>query len=225
MTFPINLRGKSRRGGGVAPPPAAGMVAWWKKNTQVGAGFCSSWPDASGSGNPLAQATGANQPTLPGDGSLLCDGAAHFMKIVATTLNQPATVYWRLKQITWTDFDAICDGDTGNSFTLLQRTASPGLALSIGGAFVTPVVNLALNTYGTVSYGRKTNGTDCFIQVDSGAEQVVASAGVALGGYTLGARADGPQRFANVQYLEGILYNVAHTPAQRAAIIAYMATV
>ena len=47
-------------------PPVAGYTGWWDASQISGVADgakLSSWPDLSGNGHHLAQATGANQPT------------------------------------------------------------------------------------------------------------------------------------------------------------------
>ena len=51
---------------GLNPATYAALVAWWEQNDARGYGTAALWPDLSGHGNDLVQATAANQPSIVG---------------------------------------------------------------------------------------------------------------------------------------------------------------
>lgn len=63
----------------------------------VGTTNASAWPDMSGKGRPLLQATGANQPLITG-GSLLFNGTTQFLS-AAFNVAQPYTDFSDLKNL------------------------------------------------------------------------------------------------------------------------------
>ena len=209
------------RSGALIPQSFANLEAWYR----FGAGITvatgvSVWADQSGkSGRNLLQATGANQPALQSDGSILFDGIAHFLKTAAFTLNQPNTVYLRFRQVTWTNNDKITDGVSGSSL-IFQGGGSPQIFLNAG------VVNngdgnLAVNTYGSVA--AVFNGASSVIQVNTNAPTSTNAGTNNAGGFTLGAASNGTAP-GNIQVKEVIIYSAAHDATTRATIIAYLST-
>lgn len=108
MMFGVGMMGQVG-GVGIAPPPTTAMEAWFRKNVGItsAANAVSNWANqaASGAARDYVQATGAAQPTLQGDGTILFDGTSDYLQTAAFTLGQPYTRYIRFKQITWTSGD------------------------------------------------------------------------------------------------------------------------
>lgn len=201
-----------------------GPAAWFRNQqgiTQSG-GFVSQWNDQSGNGRHLIQGTGASQPALQADGSILFDGVDDFLKCAAFTLNQPATVYILGKQVTWTSNDSIAGGDT-NGVRLRQENLgiSPDLQIFAGSA--TGVnANLPLDTYGGIV--AVYNGASSLLQINNTTPATGDAGANNLAGFTLGS--DGSQTtFGNLQAKESIVYVGAHDAATRVAVISYLATV
>ena len=147
--------------------------------------------------------------------SVYFDGAAHYMKCAAFTLNQPETVYLVAKQVTWTGSDALFDGNTGASVELVQFGSTPAMVLYAGSV-------AASNTNATV--GAKCviasvfNGASSSITVNTNAATTGDAGTASAGGFTLAANAT-PTGYANIQAYEVLVYNVAHDAATRANII------
>lgn len=219
MAFPLNIRGKSRRGGSVVP--TANLAAWYQKAigiTQAG-GFVSQWADQSGNARHLKQATGANQPTTDGS-TLTFDGLAQFLKTDPFTLNQPCTIYLRMKQITWTNNTVFFDGNVAFGSLSGPRTATPGIYQFAGGVGNVDN-NLAVNTWGSVA--EVFNGASSLIQVGANATTTSNAGAANFGGFTLGAAASGAN-FSNIQVAELLIYSAAHNQSQRDALVAYLNT-
>lgn len=216
------LRGIGRKRTGNSRPaiPFASMAAWFRKGygvTQV-ANAVSAWADQTGNGRNLVQATGAAQPTLQSDATILFDGTGDYLQ-VAFTLNQPTTVYLRLKQVTWTINDSVFDGGVLNGGSLYQNTATPNLTM-FAGLNAPSSTSLAVNTWGSVA--AVFNAASSVLQV--GASTATGSTGTNnMGGLTLGASASGVN-FGNIQVAEVIVYSEAHDATTRAQVIAYLDT-
>src|SRR3990167_5486880 len=127
------------------------LIAWFRTGVGIteSGGFASVWADQSGNGNDLLQATGTNQPAYSA-GVLTFDGVDNRMKCAAFTLNQPEQISCLLKQITWTNFDSLYDGNTIDTMVLGCVSATPNLRLYAGtnGAATT---QLAVDTWCVVS--------------------------------------------------------------------------
>ncbi len=187
-------------------------VAWYRYRHGVA---ISQWDNnVSGNASPLLQATGANQPALQTDLSLLFDGVASFMRTATLSIAQPGTVYWLAKQVTWASSEKLFDG-SGTRWLVQQRTggASPELETFAGTAFGA-VTALALDTYGVIS--AVYNGAASVLQVNNTTPTTGnAGANVLLGMTLCGDNAGVPTVFANFQVKDGIFYGAAHDAGTR----------
>lgn len=207
------------------PKRLPNLAAWFRFGQGItsAAGAVSQWADQSGNGRHLKQATGAAQPALQADGSILFDGTSDFLKCDAFTLAQPETVYVLFKQITWTLNSYIFDGDGAASGILSQRGTSPELATYAGSSVVANNSNLAVGVYGAVA--TVINGASSLIQVNN-TTPTTGNPGVSnMGGFTIGGRGDGTTEWGNIQFKEAIVYAAAHDAVTRARVIAYLSRV
>lgn len=148
--------------------------------------------------------------------SLFFDGAAHYMKCTAFTLNQPETVYLVVNQVSWTNDKYIFDGNASGSMTLYQAISSPLVRMYAGGAFVTgigPTVGATSVLCGVY------NGASSFFQINSGTAVTGTPGSANAGGFVLGASTT-PANYSNIQTYEALVYNVAHDAAARSNVIA-----
>lgn len=164
--------------------------------------------------------TGAKLAQIVGSPQLLFDGTAGYMATGAFTLNQPTTVYFVGKQVTWTVNDFIWDGVADNLGTLQQSTATPRLAMYAGTALLETTGRLAVNTYGVVT--AIYNGATSSLQVDSNAALTGAVGASNMGGFTLGKPGTTNAQYGNIQVKEVIIRNVADSAATQAQIQAYL---
>ena len=205
------------------PTSLGGLVAWYQFNTGItvtGAGV-SVWTDQSGNSNHLLQATDTNRPAKQSDGSILFDGVDNYLKTVAFTLNQPTTVYFLGKQVTWTTSDKLIDGDSYQVAAINQTGSSPGLRI-IAGLEAAANDNLALDTYGVIS--AVFDGASSLLQIDN-TTPTTGDAGTSnAGGITLGAAGNNLQ-FAHTQIKEVVIYSVAHDASTRRQVIDYLSNV
>lgn len=199
------------------------MVLWARKGTGItsAANAVSNWADQSGLGHNLPQATGASQPTLQSDGTILFNGSSHFLKAATFALIQPFSLYLRAKPITWILNRGWTDGDAFNTGPqIFDTTATPTIGLFSGA--VGPTGNgAALNQWSSIA--GIVNGAASVLNIN-GAESTGNSGASNANGFTLGALGNGTGP-ANIQVAEVILYNVAHDAATRASIIAYLNTI
>lgn len=214
----------------VGPSPVARIVnlrpaAWYRSGrgyTVGAANAVSMWADSTSNARHVLQSTGANQPILQTDGSLLFDGSNDFMQI-AFALVQPTTLYMLVKQITWTSGDVFCDGFTLTSGNLLQTGSSPSLSISAG---TTACANagLALSTYGILS--AVFSGTQSTLAVNKGAPAAASSTAgtTAMAGFTLGGDANGSNN-GNMQVKEILIFPAAHNQTTQYQVINYLSQV
>lgn len=212
------------------PSPAARIVnlrpsAWYRSGrgyTVGAANAVSMWSDFTSNARHVLQSTGANQPILQADGSLLFDGTNDFMQI-AFTLVQPTTLYMLVKQSTWTSGDIFCDGFTASSGQILQTGSTPSLSISAG---TTACANagLALATYGVLS--AVFSGTQSTLAVNKGAPAAAATtAGTTpMAGFTLGGDSSGANN-ANMQVKEILIFQASHNQTTQYQVINYLSQV
>jgi hypothetical protein len=216
-----------RSGFGPADVLALSPAAWYRRGVGVTtATGVSAWADQSGNGRTLSQATGSAQPTLNADGSILFDGAAQFMRTASFTINQPGTVYWLMRQITWTASEKLFDGFTpGGRWLIQQRAAGASPQLEIFAGTSAGNVSLTLGTYGVIA--AVYNGASSLVQLNSAAPATIdAGANNFTGGLTLCAdNAAIPTVFGNFEVKEGLFFASAHDAATRAKVIGYLAGV
>lgn len=147
--------------------------------------------------------------------SVFFDGAAHFMKCSAFTLNQPETIYLVAKQVTWLDTKYLCNGNAVNTGVLYQSTTTPRLSI-YAGSVAGADTNLAVGSRGVV--GVVFNGAASSLQVNGNASATVDAGLSNMGGFTLASNT-GAGNFGNIQAYEALIYNVAHDAATRANVI------
>jgi hypothetical protein len=210
-------------------PPPANCVAHYdashNASVHIGTGV-SQWDDLSGNGHHLLQATGSLQPVYSGSGqtSLVTfdgpSGNGQYMKAGTFTLNQPETVYFVGKQITWISNAKMFDGGSALSVDFNQTGSSPSVGVYAGsGGFGVGI--LALNTLSVVAIVY--NGTSSSITINNGSVNVGNAGTNNAGGFTLGAVQDGTQP-ANVGVQEIYLYNTGHTVIQQTEIVTFLRT-
>lgn len=211
----------------IVAPPLTGMVAWYRKGIGITvATGVSQWSDQSGNNRHLTQATGANQPALQGDNTILFDGVNDYLKTSSFTLVQPSTVYILGQQVAWTYGRYWFDGAGLNGGGILQAGNSGGNVANrltyFAGSYPTGSVDLSLGTYSVVQV--VFNGASSLIQLDAAAAVTGTTGANSLGGITLGAAGNNGVN-GNIRIKEVIVYSVAHDATQRAAVRAYLATV
>jgi len=205
----------------VGKPIPTALAAWYRYNTGItsSGGTVSAWANQTG-GEALVQATPGNRPTLESDGTILFNGVDQFLKTAPFTLNQPTTVYFLGRQVTWATGRYIYDGNANDNMELVQRGSSPRVDMRSTSGIIQGDGQLALGTYGVVTC--VFNGASSLIQTNSNSPNTGTTGTTAPGGFALGVRGGGGGFFSNQQTKEVLIYNVAHDANQRAAVIAYL---
>jgi hypothetical protein len=189
-------------------------------NYQMGVGLtgtsnASSWANQIGSAPALTQTTGAAQPAIQPDGSLLFNGTSHTMHS-AFALAQPNELWIVFSQLNAVAGMAFTDGFGSTTQTFYNTTPAGSSQLYAGAALVGPAV--ILNTFRIVKI--QWNGASSSITYDSGAP-VTGNAGTqAAGGITVGSAGSGGPYFSNINVKEIIVLNALTSGAASAAIFA-----
>jgi hypothetical protein len=206
---------------GNPPEPITALTpgGWWRFNTgitETGQGV-SQWSDQSGNSRHLLQSTDGARPPKQSDGSILFNGSDEFLVCGAFTFNQPWTVYFLGKQVTWTTADPLFSGAAA---FVNQRTGSPQIGLNAGSALGT--VSPALDTYFILT--AVGNGASSANRLNFNTA-VTGNAGTgAIGTFKVGSNAAG-SAFGHIQVKEIVLFGAAHNEATQDSVITYLATV
>lgn len=181
----------------------------------------SQWNDQTANARHLLQATGAAQPALQADGSILFDGVDDSLKCNTFTFNQPETIYILFKQVAWTNGMHVYDGNVATVGRIIQSGVTPQI-IANAGASLSVNADLAVGVYGVAS--TVFNGATSLYQVNNGTPTTGNAGANNMAGLTLGARGDNTT-FSNIQVKEIILFPAAHNESVRAGVVQYLAGV
>lgn len=171
-----------------------------------------------GAAGPLLQATGANQPQIVGDGSLLFDGLAHFMD-AAFAFSGAKSIYAVIIPVTWTANDYLFDGKSVNSGALLDLTAAgtPKVSYANNAVNYLTAQTFTLGTKDTVT--AIANGANSVLRIGSGTGVTGdAGANANMAGFSLGRPGSTNAFYSNIQVYRVILRTVADDAAKQAQI-------
>jgi hypothetical protein len=181
----------------------------------------SRWNDLLGSGHDLIQATGNAQPKWYSDG-ILFDGIDDSLKTAAFTYVQPEQIYMVAKQITWSQYDSIFDGNTNYSGNLTQDVGgSPNIALWVVGGSQIGGNPLPLNSYGIIKV--LISGANSKIQVNKNGIATGNLGTGNMGGFTLGTYGGGTYS-SNIKVKEIILRNIVDNTINETTIYNYLSS-
>lgn len=134
--------------------------------------------------NYIATTTTIVVPGINNRTTLYCDGAAHYLKAAAFTLNQPTESYRICMPWTWTLNDAAFDGNSSGSGKLYQSATTPNIRMNAG-TDATEFVPPAAGTWRVTS--TVFDGANSRMSTNNGA-WVTSDAGTNnMGGFTLSA--------------------------------------
>jgi len=167
--------------------------------------------------------TGGWLAQIVGSTSILFDGDDNYLKATAFTLNQPTTVYFLGRQVTWSNAAVFYGGDTAVTPRSFQISSTPRVAAHNGGTNTSHLTTWAVDTYAVFSVVFDST-TAITLQLNNNASVIdTTSLGSnAWGGFTLGSEGGGGSSWSNIQVKEVIIYNVAHNAVQRHNVIQYL---
>lgn len=192
--------------------------------TAVSEGATSFTESSSNAATVTINSTGAKPAQIVGSQQLLFDGSAHFLKASAFTLNQPETIILLLKPVTWSQNDALCDGNTDTTALVRQGAFGVGTSpqvTSYAGTLLQSV-DATVGSYGAVA--AVFNGASSVLQYNTGTP-VTGNAGSSnAGGFTLGSVAAGNNQWSNIQVKAAAICNSALSQSRLNQLIRAMAT-
>jgi hypothetical protein len=223
--------------GDAAVPVTANLALHLKSDTgtfQAAAGAAAEltndpvgeWQDQSGNGRHVVQATALNKPTLQpaavnGKPGVRFDGSNDYLRALFT-LNRPFHVFLVVKQITWVSARNIIAGGTGDTYSLLQNTGTPTLAVWGGTSTAGQNSNLAVGAWGIVE--SLADAVTRRLRVNDTAATTPSLPTVAdRGGITLGAHANNGSA-SNIEVAELLVYSAELTGADLTAVRSYLGT-
>lgn len=198
-----------------ASAPATGVITanrqvWLRKGTASGA----TWPDASGNARNM---TLVGSPTI-GATSVTFNGTTQYGTIAASGLTGTVSIYLRFKQVAWAASARV----VSSSFPrLIQSASSPNIALFDSDA--TPYAtngNAAVGAFASLGFAQ--SGGSSVININ-GTETADVAVGDSWGAFALAATSAGASP-SNIEVVEVVLYDVAHSPAERTQMITYLGT-
>jgi hypothetical protein len=214
----IAERQRRRSFGRALPSDIPGLAAWYRYGIGItaAAGLVSQWDDASGNGRHLEQASGTNQPTLDASKVIVCDGSDNYLR-ATFTLNQPCTYAALMKTVTWTSGRRPIGG-SANEAALVFNPSSPSLRINAG-ASTGDNANLPVGVFGSVVC--VFNGASSSLLVNQTAPAVGDAGALNPGGITLGS-GSALTTFANVAFMEFVVYTGALSSANQLALAEYL---
>ena len=172
-----------------------------------------------GGARDLVQLTAGKQSTIL-SGSATFDGVNDYMKANPWVLVQPETLYFVGKQVTWTNNDALFDGNTTDSMEILQELTTPKLR-ALAGTFSNELTTFPLATNGVLSV--VFNGASSSLRLNR-TTAITGNFGASNGsGFTLGSTGGAAGNFANIFVNEALIYSTAQSTATNNQVITYLA--
>lgn len=217
-------RGVHAYGGGAAAafsPADLSPLVWCRYGVGVteAGGFASNWADQSGNGYDLAQATGLQQPAYSA-GVLTFDGSNDRMETGAiAALDQPTTIIYLLKQVSWTNNEYLADGGSDNVGALRQTTSSPKISI-YAGSTACEQDGPAIGDFGVVVC--VFNGASSYTRVNNGAKVTGNPGAGTMLGITLGGPGASGINYGHVAYKEVAAWDSALSDSDVDSMVAYL---
>jgi len=192
-------------------------VMWFafEQDVTVTGDHVTNWGDISGNNNDLKNVGGT--PHLLGTG-ILFDGIGDYLKTDAIVLDRPEMIYVVLKQVTWTEDDALFDGLTILSAEIVQGYGeSPSLAYM---GWSTTQTDLVLDTWGILRLN-VIDGTSSF-QINTVDAHTTTDDYGDMEGFIIGARGAGADAWSNIEVKEIIIRKITDTAPNQTLIYDYL---
>lgn len=209
----------------VTPLSISGLFSWHKFNTgiTITGGVVSQWDDVTDKGSHLSQATGVYRPTQKPDKSISFNGVDQFLKTptrIYDFISNPMTVYMvvRIDSSNTSTAGIMGAGGVEDSIILLTSNTTKIYARANGLFNGDGRVN---NKFITLTVVIDEGSTSFSIDGDltAGTSGTIEYQGWGLGCYD---PQDTPSLYSEIDVKEVIVYEGAHTTAQRATIEAYL---
>ena len=188
----------------------ANRQVWLAKSGAAGA----TWTDSSGNGRNM---TLVGSPTI-GASSVTFNGTTQYGTIAVSGVTTTCSIYLRFKQVSWAANARIISGSNPR---LIQSASTPNIALI--DTDTTPYAangNAAVGAFASLGFVQ--GGGFTTINVN-GTETTGANAGDSWAAFSLAATSAGASP-SNIEVVELIAYNIAHSGAERAQMITYLGT-
>lgn len=218
-----------------AAPPAvntpasimgADCVEWWRADLGNTIAADGNWVGQVG-GVTFAQGTGAARPTQSASGGpnsqpmMTFDGSDDFIScalVRAAPATTPSVVWMVMRQVSWTSNDAIINDNAG-AFAMLQRTASPQIAMS-NVTIVNNNAGMTIGTWGRLQAYFSGSTSDEILAIATASTG--ASAGNTAGtGPRIGTNSGGTT-FGNFELAEYALFKAKPDAGQKTLLDAYV---
>lgn len=184
--------------------------------TEAGTGV-SVWADQTNS-HDLLQGTDSKRPTNS-SGDLLFNGTSDYMQTAGDTLNQPTTIYMKVKVVSWANGRYLTDGNGVNTLATILRTSSPDFNI-YAGAHLSANSDLNIGSFDVLILDF--NGVSSATQVNAGTPVTGDAGSSNAGGFSLGAEATTPTLCANILVREIWIFSAAHDAATKLRIKNYL---
>jgi hypothetical protein len=187
-------------------PAIGGATAYYdvsvSSTVHIGTGV-SQWDDRSGNGHHLIQGTGADQPVYSGSGTsalITFNGTSQWLRAVFT-LNQPCTLFYVVRQITWVNGHYLIDGSGGDQMNIQDFSSTPQILLFAGGGV--SVTNTGLTVGSMKVVCGVFNGASSTLSVNDNTKGTGSAGTANPAGITVGAKGGGASNWSNiaVQYI------------------------
>lgn len=159
--------------------------------------------------------SGSLPAQIVGRAGFMTNGTSHYLN-ASFTLNQPSWFVLVGKRLSWTINDVISDGFGAAGGALQQTTTTPKLTISSGSS-VAEISTDTLNVTSVLS--GVFNGASSSLSRNLEAAATGNAGANNMSGVTLGAIGGGAAGWANAIYNEYIVFPIAPSAAQQAAVI------
>ena len=178
------------------------------------------WRDKLLSGHDLLQITDIKKPIYSIDG-VLFDGVNDNLKALGFVYEQPEMIYMVVKQVSWTIYDRIFDGNNDARCLLRLSATTPAVNAYAG---VSSSANFDLVLYNFAIVRLLFNGVDSKLQINKNSPTAGNFGNNDSNGYTLASNGNPIKDFANIQVKEVILRDIEDTSEDEEKIYDYLKT-
>ncbi len=206
--------------GGLSPTLVAGLLEWWRGDSYTAGSWASK---RTSGGHTLTQGTGALQPVAVTRASLPAlqfDGADLLVGSLGATIAQPVTYYFILEPTSLAGTSVWLDGDDATNRQFIGTNVTPNYLRDSGSTRNAGTPTTAIHGVCVIF-----NGASGALYVDNMRTASVVDTGDtganSIDAVSVGANFLGSNGFVGFMW-EVLIYQGAHTAAQRAQVAAYL---